>query len=52
MYGCFQQRACLELASVAPVPSLGAMKVAVLCDLADRDQAFSPLEGKWLKPDQ
>lgn len=52
VYGCLQHRACLELARVAPVPSLGAMKVAMLCDLADRNQAFSSLEGKWLKPDQ
>lgn len=43
MEGCLRHRACLDLARVVFVPSSGAMKVAVLCDLADQDQAPSPV---------
>lgn len=43
MEGCLRHRACLDLARVVFVPSSGAMKVTVLCDLADQDQAPSPV---------
>lgn len=43
MDGCLQHRACLDLARVAFVPSSGAMKVAVLCDLVHQNQAPSPV---------
>lgn len=34
----------MDLARVAFVPSSGAMKVAVLCDLADQNQALGPVK--------
>lgn len=51
MYGCLQHGAYLALVRVASVLSSGAMKVAVLCDVADQDQVSSP-GREWLKPDQ
>lgn len=53
MCGRLQQRACLEFARMVSVPSSGAMKLVVLCELGNQHQDPSPLrEGvktRWLK---
>ena len=43
--GCLRHWACVGLARVASAFSSGAMKVAMLCHLADQEQAPSSVRG-------